>query len=93
MATRLLVLALLVLALMAGPARAQDPGASTTSLAPVPDQDIVPQPNQGEEPAEAGDRGGALQLGILALVVVGISVVIVVLVRQSRRARADASAG
>ena len=28
----------------------------------VPTQDIIPRPNTGHAPTEAGDRGGALQL-------------------------------
>ena len=59
------------LAAGAGPASAQDPGTSSTTVA-VPSQEIVPQPNSGSAPQEAGDRGGALQLGLLALLVVVI---------------------
>jgi hypothetical protein len=63
-------------------AGAQEPPGSG---APAPD--IVPQPNSGHEPTEAGDRGGALQLLILGLVVVGVGGVVVHLTRQARRAR------
>lgn len=35
----------------------------------VPTQDIVPKPNSGQAPEDAGDRGGALQLLVLALIV------------------------
>lgn len=49
--------------------------------------DIIPRPNSGESPSEAGDRGGALQLLVLGLVVVGIGGAATHLVRQSRRAR------
>ncbi len=66
---------------------AQEPGTTTTSLPQVPTQEIVPQPNAGAAPDEAGDRGGALQLACSALVVVAIGGVVVVVVRQSRRAR------
>ena len=89
---RLLAVALLVLALSATPAAAQDPGSSTTTtLAGLPSPDIIPRPNTDSAPTEAGDRGGALQLGLLALVVVAIGGAVMVLVRQSRRARADES--
>jgi hypothetical protein len=53
----------------------------------VPTQDIVPEPNSGRAPSEAGDRGGALQLLLLGAVVVTIGGVTWHLVRQSRRAR------
>lgn len=72
------------------PAGAQEPSSGTTptTLVEVPSQDIIPKPGEGVVPEEAGDRGGALQLAVLALVVGGIALVIVVIVRQSRRARA-----
>jgi hypothetical protein len=83
----LLLLAVVVTALaLAGPAAAQDPVTSTT--VGVPAQDIVPEPNSGTAPSEAGDRGGALQLGVLGLVVVVIGGAVLGLVRQSRHARA-----
>jgi hypothetical protein len=71
------------LAAVTGPASAQDPGTSSTTVA-VPSQDIVPRPDSGSAPQEAGDRGGALQLGLLALMVVVIGGAVLVLVRQSR---------
>ena len=90
---RLLAVTLLVMALSATPAIAQEPGtgSTTTTLAGLPSPDIIPQPNTDSAPTEAGDRGGALQLGLLALVVVAIGGAVLVLVRQSRRARADES--
>jgi uncharacterized protein HemX len=72
---------------LAGPASAQDPATSSTTVA-VATQDIIPRPNSGAVPQEAGDRGGALQLGVLALVLAGIGGAVLVLVRQSRHARA-----
>jgi hypothetical protein len=62
-------------------------GAQETPSSGAPAPDIVPQPDSGHAPTEAGDRGGALQLLILGLVVVGIGGVVVHLTRQSRRAR------
>lgn len=80
------VLALLLVAGIATPVAAQDPTSpSTTAGAPAPD--IIPEPNTDAAPSEAGDRGGALQLGLLAVVVVVISGAVFALVRQSRRAR------
>lgn len=61
--------------------------AQDTPSTGMPTQDIVPRPNSGHAPAEAGDRGGALQLLILALVVAAVSGAIWHLARQSRRAR------
>ena len=87
--TGLVVLSVLGLALVGGAATAQEPGTTTTSLVEVPAQDIVPRPNTGEEPHDAGDRGGALQLAVLVLVVAAISACVALVVRQSRRARAS----
>jgi len=81
---RLLAGALLALALFAPPTHAQEPG-TTTTLVEVPSQDIVPRPDTGEEPDDAGDRGGALQLVVLGLVVVGIGAAVAMVVRQGRR--------
>ena len=84
---RLLLVALATLVLTAPPASAQEPGTTTTSLPQVPTQEIVPQPNSGTDPDEAGDRGGALQVTVLVLVVVAVGGAVVMVVRQSRRAR------
>jgi hypothetical protein len=91
MRPRLLALVALVLALVlalgVGPARAQDGSSTSPTPVPVPEQGIVPDPNVGEEPEDPGDRGGALQLAVLGLVVVGICAAVVLVVRQSKRAR------
>jgi hypothetical protein len=87
MATVLLAIVLLAGSTMV-PAAAQDPGTSATA-GQVPTQDIVPTPNSGDEPDDAGDRGGALQLAVLALLVLGIAGAVVVVVRQSRRTRSS----
>lgn len=79
-----LLLPLLVSLCLAAPAAAQDQPSSSQ----VPTQEIVPKPNSGTAPEEAGDRGGALQLGLLALVVGAVGLAVANLVRQSRRARA-----
>ena len=72
-----------------GAARAQE-GPDEVPTGQVPTQDIIPRPNSGEAPHEAGDRGGALQLAVLGLVVVAIAAGGLHLARQSRRARAEA---
>lgn len=74
------------LALGAPVAAAQDPTSSSTTIGAAP-QDIVPEPNSGTAPSEAGDRGGALQLGLLALMALVIGGAVSGLVRQSRQAR------
>lgn len=56
----------------------------------VPDQDIIPQPNSGHEPTEAGDRGGALQVAVFAAIVVGVGTVGLLAARDIRRSRARA---
>ena len=86
---RLLALVVLCVSLGAMPVAAQDP--STTTTAAVPDQEIIPLPNRGEEPHDAGDRGGALQLAVLVLLVVAIGGAVALVVRQARRARAGST--
>jgi hypothetical protein len=71
----------------AGPTGDQ-PEATTTSTPAGADPDIIPRPDSGRAPDEAGDRGGALQLGLLALIVVAVAFAVAMLVRESRRARA-----
>jgi hypothetical protein len=65
----------------------QQPGAETTENPVAPDRDIIPRPDSGSEPQDAGDRGGALQLAVLAAIVVGVSAVVTLAVRESRRSR------
>ena len=73
------------------PATALAADEATTTTSQVPTQDIIPEPNSGSEPEDAGDRGGALQtvlfVGIIGMIVAGGAIV----VRQSRRARAERS--
>jgi hypothetical protein len=65
--------------------------AQDTPSTGVPTPHIIPRPNSGHEPTEAGDRGGVLQLLILGLVVVAIGGAVVHLTRESRRARSPSS--
>jgi len=72
--------------LLAGPVTAQEADDGPE----VPTGEIVPKPNSGHAPEEAGDRGGALQLGLLGLMVVSVIAVGVVInlrTREHRRAR------
>jgi hypothetical protein len=84
---------LIVVALTAGapaaPAGARpagdDPDRTTTTAFDDGDQRIIPRPNSGHEPEDAGDRGGALQLALLGLIVVGVGVIGVKVFRQTRQ--------
>jgi hypothetical protein len=77
----------LTVALGAAPAAAQEP--PTTSQGTPVDQDIIPDPDSGQNPSEAGDRGGALQYAVLGLVVVGIGGGVYLAMRESKRKRAE----
>jgi uncharacterized protein HemX len=82
----LLALALVIALLVTAPAAsAQEPPSTGMTT-----QDIIPKPNSGHAPTEAGDRGGALQLLLPALLAAAIGGGALHLRRQSRRARADA---
>jgi uncharacterized protein HemX len=89
----LLLLALLVASITMPPAAAaaQDPDSTATTAVLSP-QHIIPRPNSGTPPEDAGDRGGALQLGLLALLVVVIAGGVLAVAHQSRQAR-DGSEG
>jgi hypothetical protein len=68
---------------------ADDPdGDPTTDDAPLPGQDMIPEPNSGRPPRDAGDRGGALQGVVLLVIVFGVGGIAGLAVRESRRARA-----
>lgn len=59
--------------------------AQETPSTGAPAPDIIPRPNSGTSPDDAGDRGGALQLVVLGAVVLGIGGAAAHLVRQARR--------
>lgn len=79
----LLVVVVLVLA-PAGPVWGQ---TSTTSVDPDA-TGIIPEPDSGRPPEDAGDRGGWAQLAVLGLTVGGVAVVGLLAARNARRARA-----
>lgn len=63
--------------------------APVTTLGQQPDGGgIIPRPNSGVEPDDAGDRGGALQTLVFVLVLAGVALIIALIVRESRRKRA-----
>jgi hypothetical protein len=68
-------------------------GDPSTDDAPLPGQDMIPEPNSGRPPSDAGDRGGVLQGLVLLCIVIGVGGIAVLAVRESRRARARRVAG
>ena len=51
------------------------------------EQDIIPRPNSGEEPTEAGDRGGGLQILVFVAIVAGLGTIALLATRDVRRSR------
>lgn len=91
MVRRRLVLFVLALALtVAGPAvtaNAQDD--PTTSRPPLEAPSIIPEPNSGRAPTDAGDRGGALQTALFVAMVGGVVVIAGLVIRESRKNRSE----
>ena len=80
------------------PGAAQQPeddpdGDPSTDDAPLPGQEMIPEPNSGRAPSDAGDRGGALQGVVLLLIVIGVGGIAGLALRESRPARARRNAG
>ena len=68
-----------------------DDTTTSTSVVPLPPGGIIPQPNSGHEPTEAGDRGGALQLAVFVGILAGVGVIGGLAWRESRKARRGSS--
>lgn len=86
MRVRLVVAAVLLALAVPVTALAQD--ATTTTLPPSVDSpSIIPKPNQGIEPQDAGDRGGALQALTFVLIIGGVGAIGAAVWRQSVKAR------
>jgi hypothetical protein len=67
---------------------ADDPdGDPATEDAPLPGGDIIPQPDSGREPTDAGDRGGALQVALFFVLVAGVATIGGLAVRDVRKAQ------
>jgi hypothetical protein len=66
--------------------------SATTTTLPEPGQgvpgNIIPEPNSGIAPEKPGDRGSWEQWAVLGAIVGGIAVIVVFVVRDSRRKRA-----
>lgn len=86
-----LVLAVALVAVSAEPSvAAQDDRpeeTTTTTTQPPRDDSVIIKPDSGRPPEDAGDRGGALQVGLFLAIVAGIGGVATMAVRESRRRR------
>jgi hypothetical protein len=87
-----LVLAVALALLAPAAAHAQDdPGSgddTTTDVTPVPDQRIIPLPNSGHEPTDAGDPGGIGQVLVFVGIVTALGIIVLLLRRDMRRSAA-----
>ncbi len=68
-----------------------DPDAEAEPDVPLSDEGIIPMPNSGQEPTEAGERGGALQVLVFVLIIAGVGGIVAMIVREGRRNRAARS--
>lgn len=81
------LVALLTLGLGSVGAAAQDSTGSqgdappTVALPP----EMVPLPNSGREPQSAGDPGGVAQYGVLVGMAVGLTLIVLLVTRESRK--------
>lgn len=69
------------------PAQPESDDSTTTSVTAVPGEEMIPEPNEGRPPEDAGDRGGILQLAVLMLILAGVGIVAWRIVHESRRNR------
>jgi hypothetical protein len=88
----LLALVIIAFGAVAAPAPAgaaqPDPDDTTvTEPQPAPGDDIIPRPDSGAEPTEAGDRGGVLQVAVFVGILVAVGVVVALAMRDVRKAR------
>jgi hypothetical protein len=61
---------------------------STTDVTPVPDQRIIPLPNSGHEPTDAGDPGGIGQVLVFVGIVAALATIALLVRRDMRRGAA-----
>jgi hypothetical protein len=73
-------------------AHAQTATTSTTTTVAMTDDDqagqtksVIPKPNSGSVPQQAGDRGGALQLGLFGVLVLALAFIGAVIIRSTMR--------
>ena len=76
-----------------GAAAAQTEGPTTTVVADdVPGLgEIIGSPDAGPKPTDAGDRGGAAQLALAAILLGGVSFILVKIFREVQGSQSDAS--
>lgn len=82
----------LVLVGVIGPVHADEPyddDDRSPTTTEVVRRGIIPEPDSGRPPQDAGDRGGAAQLALFGLVLLGVAAISGLAVRESRRARAN----
>ena len=84
--SRLVLGLVLGLTVLLAPAAGAQDGPTTLPPPELPVPHIIPEPNSGHAPDDAGDRGGALQLAVLGVVVLGLAGGVVHVVRQAKRA-------
>jgi hypothetical protein len=92
---RLIVVLTLVAATMLAPSfRVQAQTATTTTTTTVAMADdgqasqtksVIPKPNSGSAPQQAGDRGGALQIGLFGVLVLALAFIGAVIIRSTMR--------
>ena len=78
----------LTLAVGLAPPTASAQDATTPSTVPE-SEPIIPRPNSGQAPTDAGDRGGSLQTVVFVIVCAGVVLIGYLVVRESRAKRAD----
>jgi hypothetical protein len=66
-----------------------DDGEREQNPEPQEGDSIIPDPNSGQAPTEAGDRGGALQVLVFVLIIAGVGGIAAKVVRDARRARGE----
>ena len=91
---RLIVALTMVATTMLAPSfsvHAQTAATTTTTVATTDDgqagqtKSVIPKPNSGSAPKQAGDRGGALQLGLFGVLVLALAFIGAVIIRSTMR--------
>ncbi len=90
---RLSVALMLIVAMLLAPSfRVHAQTATTTTTVAMTDdgqvgqtKSVIPKPNSGSAPKQAGDRGGALQLGLFAVLVLALAFIGAVIIRSTMR--------
>ena len=83
----LTVMALARAGVPAGAQSVEPQPRGTTEATPPPVQRIIPLPNSGHKPEDAGDPGGSLQVLLFVILIVGVSSIIGLALRDIRKAK------